>query len=74
MQTHLPIGYKMVEGKFYIDQEKADTVKRIYNEYVNGKSMIALAKELKEKGVPNANNKLAGHIAQWEISLIMLST
>lgn len=57
MQTHLPIGCKMEEGEIHINQEKADTVKKIYNEYVNGKSMIALAKELKENGIPNANNK-----------------
>ncbi|MDA3731340.1 recombinase family protein [Niameybacter massiliensis] len=57
MQTHLPIGYKMVEGKIHIDQEKADTVKKIYNEYVNGKSMLAIAKRLKENEIPNANHK-----------------
>lgn len=57
MQTHLPIGYKMVEGEIHIDPQKADTVKKIYNEYLDGKSMIALAKELKENGIPNANNK-----------------
>ncbi|WP_352416516.1 recombinase family protein [Oscillibacter ruminantium] len=57
MQTHLPIGYKMVEGEIHIDQEKADTVKKIYKEYVKGKSMLAIAKELKENEIPNANNK-----------------
>ena len=57
MQTHLPIGYKMVEGKIHIDPPKSDTVKKIYNEYVNGTSMLAIAKELKENEIPNANNK-----------------
>lgn len=57
MQTHLPIGYKIVGGEIHTDQKKADTVKKIYSEYVNGKSMIALAKDLTEKGIPNANNR-----------------
>lgn len=57
MQTHLPIGYKMVDGKIQIDKAKSDTVKKIYSDYVNGKSILAIAKELKENNVPNANNK-----------------
>lgn len=57
MQTHLPIGYKMVEGEIHIDQDKADTVKKIYMKYVNGTSMLAIAKELKENEIPNANHK-----------------
>ena len=57
MQTHLPIGYKMVDGKIQIEQEKLAAVKKIYSEYVNGKSILAISKELKENNVPNANNK-----------------
>lgn len=57
MKTHLPIGYKMVEGEIHIDQDKADTVKKIYKKYVNGTSMLAIAKELKENEIPNANHK-----------------
>ena len=57
MQTHLPIGYQMAEGRIHIDREKADTVKQIYASYVNGKSIHAIAKELKENEVPNANNR-----------------
>ena len=57
MQTHLPIGYKMVDGKIQIEQEKSAAVKKIYSEYVNGKSILAISKELKENNVPNANNK-----------------
>lgn len=57
MQTHLPIGYKMVDGKIHKDQEKADTVKKIYRDYMNGKSMLTIAKELTGKEIPNANNR-----------------
>lgn len=57
MQTYMPIGYKMVDGKIQIEKEKSKTVKRIYSEYLKGKSLLAIAKELSEKEVPNANNK-----------------
>ncbi|NLK37776.1 MAG: recombinase [Epulopiscium sp.] len=57
MQTHMPIGYKMVDGKIQIDKEKSKTVKKIYSEYLKGKSLLAIAKALGEKEVPNANNQ-----------------
>ncbi|KXL53850.1 AAA-like domain protein [Anaerotignum neopropionicum] len=57
MQTHMPIGYKMVNGKIQIDKEKSKIVKKIYSEYLKGKSLVAIAKALSEKEVPNANNK-----------------
>lgn len=57
MQTHMPIGYKMVDGKIQIDKEKSKTVKKIYSEYLKGKSLLAIANELSKKEVPNANNK-----------------
>lgn len=57
MQSHMPIGYKMVNGNIVIDDEQAKTVKTIFEEYTNGKSMLAIAKELTEKGILNANKK-----------------
>lgn len=57
MQTHMPMGYKMVDGKILVDEEKSKTVKRIYLEYLKGKSLLAIAKVLNEEQVPNANNR-----------------
>ncbi len=57
MQTHMPIGYKMVDGKIQIDKEKSKTVKKIFTEYLKGKSLLSIAKNLKESRVANANNK-----------------
>lgn len=57
MQLHMPIGYKMVEGKIQLDEEKAKTVKNIFIDYLEGKSLLAIAKQLKEKKIPNANNR-----------------
>lgn len=47
----------MVDGKIQIDKEKSKTVKMIYSEYLKGKSLLAIANDLSEKEVPNANNK-----------------
>ena len=57
MQTHMPIGYRMVNGEIHIDEQKSKTVERIYEDYVAGKSLLAIAKELKEDEIPNANHK-----------------
>lgn len=57
MQTHMPIGYRMVNGEIHIDEQKSKTVERIYEDYVTGKSLLAIAKELKEDEIPNANHK-----------------
>lgn len=57
MQSHMPIGYKMINGNIEIEDKQAKTVKTIFEEYIKGKSMLAIAKELTEKGIPNANKK-----------------
>ncbi len=54
----MPMGYKMVDGKILIDEEKSKTVKRIYLEYLKGKSLLGIAKVLNEEEVPNANNRI----------------
>ncbi|MGL4790504.1 MAG: recombinase family protein, partial [Anaerotignaceae bacterium] len=57
MQTRMPMGYKMVDGKIEIDNEKAKVVKRIFKDYQSGMSLIKIASTLKEERVKNANNK-----------------
>lgn len=57
MQRHMPIGYRLVDGKIVIDSEKAEVVQKIFRDYLNGASLIAIAKELTTAGFPNANNK-----------------
>ncbi len=53
----MPLGYKMINGNIEIDDKQAKTVKAIFEEYIKGKSMLAIAKELTEKGILNANKK-----------------
>lgn len=56
-QWHMPIGYKMVDGRIVLDKEKAEVVKKIFINYINGSSLIKIAQELTAAGFPNANNK-----------------
>ncbi len=57
MQRHMPIGYKLVDGRVVLNVEKVALVQKIFKDYLNGTSMIAIAKELTTTGFLNANNK-----------------
>jgi len=57
MQRHMPMGYKMVNGLIELKEEQAEIVKVIFIDYGTGKSLKAIAKELTENGVLNANKK-----------------
>lgn len=57
MQRHMPIGYRMVNGTIEIDEEQSRTIRNIFKDYINGKSMIAIAKELTATKIVNANKK-----------------
>lgn len=57
MQRHMPIGYSLIDGKIVIDFEKAEVVQKIFSEYLNGASLIAIAKKLTAAGLLNGNNK-----------------
>ena len=53
-QRHLPIGYRIQNGKADIVPEEAKLVKDIFQNYLNGIASILI-----EQGVPNANGKLS---------------
>ena len=57
MQRHMPLGYRIENGKAVIMPETAAIVKQVFQDYNNGISTYRLAKELTEKGVPNASHK-----------------
>ncbi len=56
-QWHMPIGYKIVDGKIVLDSEKTEVIKKIFTNYLNGSSLIKIAEELSAAGFPNAYNK-----------------
>lgn len=57
MQRHMPIGYKLLDGKIQLDEPKADAVKQIFQEYASGESLIKIAEKLASRGFLNANNQ-----------------
>lgn len=57
MQRHMPMGYKIVDGKVIFDEEKVAVIKKIFVDYHKGSSLHAIAKELTNAGFLNANNK-----------------
>ena len=46
------LGYRLVDGKFEIDPEEAEIVRRIYREYLEGNGCLTIAKNLEADGVP----------------------
>lgn len=56
MRRHISIGYKLTDGKIVLDKEKAEVVKRIFQEYLKGLSTHKIAQGLMAEGFPNANN------------------
>lgn len=56
-QAHMPYGYLDVKGeKFIIDPVRSEVVKRIFHDYLNGKSSPQIAKELTKEQVPTEHN------------------
>ncbi len=46
-----PLGYDVRDKKLYISPEEAETVRFIFEEYLNSRSTLDLVRRLKEKGV-----------------------
>ncbi|MDD7793819.1 recombinase family protein [Clostridium sp. 'White wine YQ'] len=53
------------EGNLIIDEKQAKIVRRIYKDFLDGKGLNRIARELEEDGVPNWNEK-----AKWYESTI----
>ena len=43
--AHIPFGYKIVDGRATIDEERAKQLKIIYISYLDGKGLVEAAKE-----------------------------
>lgn len=55
------LGYRLVDGTFWIDEEEEQTVKRIFCMYLSGMGRIAIAKKLNEEGVSTRLGKAKWH-------------
>ena len=47
----VPLGYKIVDRKFAVDEETAPIVKRIFEMYLSGNTMAEIIRHLNESGV-----------------------
>ena len=47
----VPYGYKVIDKKIYIDEEQAQVVRYIFQEYLNGKIMREIIEDLSKKGI-----------------------
>jgi DNA invertase Pin-like site-specific DNA recombinase len=58
--SRLPYGFDYnKEGSWEIDRDKALVVNRIYDEYLLGKSMLRIARDLTQDKIPSPNNNSA---------------
>ena len=53
MLKHIPIGYKLVDGKIEVDREKAKVIRKIFTDYLKGSSMKKIAEDLSKRGFLN---------------------
>lgn len=51
------LGYRLVDGTFWVDEEEEWIVKYIFDLYLSGMGKVAIAKKLNEEGVPTRLNK-----------------
>lgn len=57
MLKHIPIGYRLVDGKIEVDEEKAKVIREIFDDYLKGSSMRKIAEDLEERGFLNKNKE-----------------
>ena len=60
-------GYKIVEKKTVIDEAKAETVRRIFRDYLAGFGLREIARSLNEEGVPYIDDEPELH---WSVRVV----
>ncbi len=58
-------GYKNVDGRMVVDEDKAGIVRRMFTSVLEGKSGAKIASELQEEGIPTARG------GRWRSSVIL---
>lgn len=53
-----PFGYRLEGGRLIIDPTKAETVRSIFNRFVNGAGYRTIARQLNDLGIPTNNGGL----------------
>ncbi len=59
MQWHMPIGYKVIDGRITVYEEHRKIVEEIFKDYDSGISTLKIAEGLKARGICNAHDRAA---------------
>lgn len=57
---HVLFGYKVVDKKIMIDEDKAEVIRYLFSEYANGTKKKQIINEINRRGYRNANGKPFG--------------
>lgn len=66
MQWHMPIGYKVVDGKITICEEQRKIVEQIFTDYDSGVAAGRIAQNLKGRNICNAKGKVSHPCIHWQ--------
>lgn len=47
---NIPMGYDVIDDKFVINEDEAKIVRRVFNDYISGKSLLMLGREILSEG------------------------
>lgn len=56
-QRHMPFGYKIIDGVVTIESEKTELIRKMFDDFIAGKSLKQMANDLTELKILNANGK-----------------
>jgi hypothetical protein len=48
-EHNIPFGYEMEDGRFFVNEDEKETITRIFDSYLLGKTMEKIARELSQK-------------------------
>ena len=70
-----PYGYDVVDGNFVVNENEAKVVRRIFQDYLDGKSATAIARTLNEEDLPTKRKGEAwqgiGNVkGKWSVSFV----
>ncbi len=66
-----PFGYRLENGSYSVDSDRAAVVRRIFGEVLSGKGTLTIAKELNEEGIGTGTKKRNGTEGQWSSAIIL---
>ncbi len=59
-------GYKVENGEYVVVPEEAEIIRKVFNDYVNGKGLLTIAKELNAMGVrTHRGNKIENRTVEY---------